>query len=342
MSSHPIEEHKTPRHRTRAKVAAVVVGVALAALARPSAAQGTAAVARAQSFQRFEEVDRLMREGRYERACDKLAESHRLDPQLGSLLYMAECYEKIGRLASAWGAYREGEEIALRRGDERAAMAGERARALEPRLNRMVFELPAGEHPAGYEITREGLPVSKALWDTAMPVDSGRHRVEVRAPGYEPFTTDVEVEGQAQRVVVRIPVLEPAALARPTQPGGVPPSGDSQRIAAIAVGGLGLLGLGVSGFFGLSAQGSFSDSGLRCNERHVCDERGVALRQDADEAAIVANISAAIGAAALLSAALLWFTAADAEEAQSAAGTSAQLALEPRIDGVGLGVSGAF
>ena len=40
-----------------------------------------------------------------------------LDPALGTLLYLADCYEQTGRLASAYKLFRKGEQQATARGD---------------------------------------------------------------------------------------------------------------------------------------------------------------------------------------------------------------------------------
>ncbi len=50
--------------------------------------------------------------GHAREACPKYADSQRLDPQLGTLLHLGECYAKIGKTASAWASFRDADEIA--------------------------------------------------------------------------------------------------------------------------------------------------------------------------------------------------------------------------------------
>jgi hypothetical protein len=50
--------------------------------------------ARPRTVQLFDEAERLVASGKYADACPKYAESNRLDPQLGVLMYLADCYEE--------------------------------------------------------------------------------------------------------------------------------------------------------------------------------------------------------------------------------------------------------
>ena len=65
----------------------------------------------------------------------KFAESHRLDPSGGTILNLALCHEKEGKLARSWSEFTEA--IAFARRDYRAdreAEAQDHAGKLEPRL----------------------------------------------------------------------------------------------------------------------------------------------------------------------------------------------------------------
>jgi len=119
-------------------------------------------------------------------------------------------------------------------------------------------------------------------------------------------------------------------------------AGNSQHIAALAIGGVGIVGLGVAGFFGLSAQASNSDSKDLCNDANYCTLHGRDLRDSAKSKALVATVATGVGVAALATAAVLWFTAPTGETASSARPARQKWAFSPKSDAWGLEMSGAF
>src|SRR5215471_6038057 len=93
--------------RRRALFAAAAVLVATPALAEPSAQE------KAMASQLFDDAEKAIAEGNVTDACPKYAESQRLDPQLGTLLHLGECYARADKSASAWASFKDALEIAV-------------------------------------------------------------------------------------------------------------------------------------------------------------------------------------------------------------------------------------
>src|SRR5262244_1618441 len=75
--------------------------------------------------------------GDYATACPKFAESQHLEPATGTLLNLADCEERLGKLASAWQHFREAFYKLLETNDERLQYATRRASQLEKRVPRL-------------------------------------------------------------------------------------------------------------------------------------------------------------------------------------------------------------
>jgi hypothetical protein len=170
----------------------------------------------------------LMASGKLEEACPKFAESYRLDRATGTLLNLAACYERQGKLASAWLAYSDGVIAARRDGrTDRVKYAEEHLHDLEPKLSRVTLVVPSETDDPALELSLDGAPVGRAARGVPTPVDPGRHVVEAKAPGKEPFSKAIDITAVAQQETVTIPTLRvlpqtsappPTALAMPIAP----------------------------------------------------------------------------------------------------------------------------
>jgi hypothetical protein len=228
----------------------------------------------------------------------------KLDPQLGALLHLADCYAKNGQLASAWGSFREAHEMAQLRGDDRAALAKEQATALEPRLSRITIIVPQLSNVEGLEVRVDGAPITAGAWSVATPIDPGSHGVEARAPGYDTWSSSIDVTGETQSVRVEVPLLtqSPTAAPPPSRHGGAfgGSRADESSTPWPALGwvgvGVGAVGLGLGGVFLVQKQGKLDDRDRVCGSDYACSNeeqlRDIeSLTQDADTASTLATAS---------------------------------------------------
>src|SRR6516164_3682204 len=108
MSSMTEKADRTIRRKLGSRHAALATGVLLAALTVPAVAHAQASPqdqAVAQSL--YDEAKTLMNAKNFVQACPKLEESQRLDPSPATEFHLADCYEQVGRTASAWAAFLE-------------------------------------------------------------------------------------------------------------------------------------------------------------------------------------------------------------------------------------------
>jgi hypothetical protein len=225
-------------------VAAIATGLPWAAVA--NAQPGNDA---AHADASFNEAMQLRSAGRDLEACPKFAESQRLAPGVGVTLYLADCYERTGRTASAWQEFRAGEKLARQRNDKRADVAARRADALEPKLNRLTVAAPAGT--SGADVQLDGKPLPAESWNVALAVDPGDHVVTVAVPGQPVQTFNGHVDASNPMTTIRLGQTEAAPSAAPgaSQPApaheDTPPGSD--RGLPGRAGGVGLMLAGAAG-----------------------------------------------------------------------------------------------
>lgn len=352
---------RTPRPMRSAAVMRRMLGVAvtLAAARSAYARPGTAAIAE----QLFDEGRELARSGRWALACPMFEASLRIEPALGAHLNLATCYENIGKLARAWGLYREAIDLAGKAGDvKRRDYAQSHAAALEPRLARLAIAAPI-ERPAGFIVRWDGSPAPPSALGVDLYADPGQHEIMAAAPGFETFTKTVTlVEGNTEAIAV--PVLAAAAVPQAELPAASPqdatrdlvivsqrfpdaPIGRAdpsspRRYLAIGLGAAGLTTAGVGLWFGVKARSRSRQARQLCGEQLVCNnaadlEAGRRLIHNARADATISTVLVAAGGATIVGGVLVLLATPRTREQ-----TTAEIV--PLIDdhGAGLAVVGRF
>ena len=255
-----------------------------AVIAAPSTVFAQSAQDKADAEALFTAGRTALAAGNFAEACPKLAESEKRVPAIGTSLYLAECYERSGKIASAWAEFREAEDLARQRGDQRASVARSRAERLSP--SKLVIVLAPGADVPGLEVRRDAQVISNAQLGLASPIDGGHHAVVAKAPGHHHFEWSGDVPSDKGTVTVTIPKLDPALseettppTTTPTTPTAVPntttvapvqttptaehPSGGGLgggKIAGLIIAGVGLAAVGTGTALGLVANSNYQST----------------------------------------------------------------------------------
>jgi len=238
-----------PRASTRRTRGFVCAAITLAVTLAPALAEANDPVAADALFQAAKQ---LMNEKQYGEACPKFDASYKLDPTLGTLLNLADCYEKVGRIATAWSTWGEAMEKAQRDGDKRADFAKNRREALSPRLPKVIINVQ--NEVAGVEILWDGVKLSPAVFGVELPTDPAEHDLIVlRDDGIKLKEDRIRImtEGSKTEVTLDIEALDKAKPREvkkdPTPEVPVVPVRPQQRTAGFVVAGFGVAGLIAAG-----------------------------------------------------------------------------------------------
>jgi hypothetical protein len=293
------------------------------ALAAPAAAQDIAA---AEAL--FNRGLTDMEAGRYETGCPALAESHRFDPRAGTLFTLAECENRRGRLATAAALYGDFLSLVARLpADQRAKQRDRQQTALEQKaalklqVPELALSLPPNA-PAGTVVKRDGVVLSGPSLGLGLPVDPGEHTVSTEAPGGPITEARIKIaKGEKKQITLEVKTSAAAATApgstaaaSPSEASttGLEPAPDAgsngQRVAAFAVGGVGLAGLVLGGIMGGLTLAQKDAITKGCVNK-VCDHAGKIAVDRAQTTGLVSTIGFGVGLAGVGAGVVLLLTA---------------------------------
>jgi len=333
---------------------AIVCGVVFAATPTLAADGEPASPARAL----FLEGRELAAGGNYAAACPKFEESLRLEVGVGTQFNLADCWEHIGRTASAQALFIGAAASAKAAGQaEREQVLRERAAALEPRLSRLVIEV--SDPDPRLVVKRDDLPIDADVLGKAVAVDPATYVIAAKAPGKKPWKQSVTVKAGSKVVTVEVPVLEeleapeakPVVAAAPAEkklppPVSQPPSSDRDRspnYKALALGGVGVGALAVGTIFAFRYKSANDDAKGICPSSTGCSLQEIAdhdrLVEEATTARSWTYVGFGVGVFALSGAAALYLLSKPEEPGR--AGIRALPALGANGE-FGASLSGAF
>jgi hypothetical protein len=262
----------------------------------------------------FNDGRALLKAGKAAEACPKFEESHRYDPSSSTMFKLGECYELLGRTASAYGAFGEAERLARRKSEgQRAWVAASRRKAVEAKLSKLVVRVSGGDAP-GLAVVLDGKPMGQGTWGSALPMDPGEHVLEATAPGKRAWKGTVVVGPGPAEVEATVPALAPVEAPRPEAP-VEEPGWSTQRKVGVGVGATGIAALAVGAGLGIAAVVKNDASLGECAEadpRH-CNATGFALRNQAGTFADASTVTLSVGAALAAAGVVLFVTAPSAK-----------------------------
>lgn len=255
-------------------------------------------------------------------ACAKFRESGRLDPAVGTTFNIADCEERLGRLARAWTLFGEVTQR-LPATDKRHAVAQKRAAALEPRLPKLSVKLDASA-PAGTRVVRDGVELGSASLGTALPVDPGEHVVVVSAPGRADRQFKLIISEREIRTleVAAGAAQESSGVAQPVVGGGqvdVQPAPRSKSpVLGYVLGGIGVAGFvtgAVAGALVLQRKGVVDE---HCDDAKRCDDEGLDAASSGKTLGVITTVGLVTGVVGVGAGTYLILSAGSREDARAA------------------------
>jgi hypothetical protein len=333
------------------------MALVLVALAGSSVAEAQRPSDKAIAEALFRDGKQKLESGDIEGACPKFQDSQRIDPALGTLLFLAICHERQGRTATAWSEFSSAASWADRSAQtERGDIARKHMSALEAHLWKLTIHAAA---TPGLELRVDNGLMSAAAADIPLPLDPGEHTVEASAPTFKPWRGKVQVPNEPGTGTIEIPPLEaaPAAVATPAAPGPPgtaivegpppPPPSPGKAIAMWTSAAIGVAGVATGTIFGLLTLQERDNAKKVCTadpsgHGGSCSQGGLDDINHAYTDSTIANIGFGVGAAGAIVA--TYFLLQGGGKSSDTQAAHARLTVAPEVSprDVGFAVGGRF
>jgi hypothetical protein len=244
------------------------------------------------------EGSNLYKRERYDEALDKLERSNRLVPSPNSALMIARCLVRLERPVEAYERFQQAERQAselvekqprYKRTHESARSEGEAVRAT---LGAVRVRVPNAPEGTAVELQGRRRPLDDKD-EASLLGTPGSAEITVRLPNAQTLSRTVELEAGGE-VSTTVELQKPKPKPRPEPEESATPW---QLPAAIALGGLGVVSLGLFIGFGVHNQSIYDRLEEECAP--ACGPERAEEIEEGETAGIVANVTLAVGLAAL-------------------------------------------
>jgi hypothetical protein len=309
--------------------------VLLAGVARAQPAQQTPQQKQADAA--FSKGRELLKQGNFIDACDEFAKSQRLDPANGTLFNIAQCSEKIGRLATAASAYRE--LIKKDTNTERLELSRKALAGLEKRIPKIIAKID--NPPKNIVITLDSKSGSAAILPNE-PVEAnfGEYPLVAGAKGYTEMISKFRIGEEGSTKTVEVTLLPGASnsdiIKKPGERSTDKTPRNTRKLLGIGLTALGGATFVTGGVFGMMARSKWNEAkdacgGATCGSQMALDSAN-ALADQARSKATLSTIFVIGGAVVAGAGVALWVTAPSSMELRATASE----------DGAGVTLSGTF
>jgi len=282
---------------------------------------------------KFMRATELEQAGNYASALQALREVAQVRMTPNIRYHIALCEEKLGKLVAALGGYELALGEAESLGPEFQKEVEARANDLRARIPKIVIERGTGAQAADIEL--DGVSLGASSIGVEVPLDPGPHDVTAKAPGYQTYTTTIEVaESKVEKVSVKLEKLASTEPSRSGQSGTSPiavtePS-KPNRLVPYVIGGVGAAALLNSGLFYILQRGKDSELLSLCGSDRNCQnadprpltkteqDKAVSLNNKMRTYATVTQVSLVAGIVAVGTAGVLILTEPKAAKPKTA------------------------
>jgi len=163
----------------------------------------------------FKRGRELLKAGKFADACVEFEHSNKLDPANGTAFNIAQCSEKIGKLARALELYRD--LAAKDTNAERKKQSSDAIVKLEPRVPHLLVKVAAP--PANFTMTiqviNSGLAPKALEANKPIEIDFGEYAIVAKAPGSPEWTQNVRIDTEGKTTTLDAPFGPKASVVDP-------------------------------------------------------------------------------------------------------------------------------